>query len=175
MNVFNAVEIYKRIPGVSPANNPLRAVRGFWVSGTHTEPFFIDSIISISTTCSGDIEVVQYTSRDQYVEVDNALFFDGIYDEELPITEYTSVDQNVTSSEDLSIVTFHIDDLTATAYLTYYNDAPSDGPIIEVAGFDQPQTVTFTSAERPSARDEGVGLEPILKVLIHSSTELEYN
>ena len=174
MNVFNAIEIYKRTPGVPSDQNPLRPVRGFWVSGTHTEPFFIDSVISIKTTTSNNIEVVKYTQTTQDLEVDNGLTFAGFYDGGLPYTDYskTSVEEEFGS---LSFMGLVMDDIYVTTYLTERLTFQADTPHIEIYGFQQQQTPTYTVQTYPVSRDESIGPEPILNIKSHFSSDIEYN
>ena len=66
MNIFKAVEIYKRIPHLPPNLNPLRAIRGLWVSGVHLNNITIDATLHVTGETSNHCEERAYT--DQYAE-----------------------------------------------------------------------------------------------------------
>lgn len=47
--LYNSKEVYKRIPKVKPKDNPLRAVRGMYISGDYRPIYWIDTSIHISS------------------------------------------------------------------------------------------------------------------------------
>ena len=62
-NIFQSTEIYKRLPNVQPSQNPLRAVRGMYVSGTHRAPYYIDAGCLITAVETTPATVASYTER----------------------------------------------------------------------------------------------------------------
>lgn len=60
-NIFRSKEIYKRIPGVSSDNNPLRAVQGMYVSGEYRPPYYIDGFIQINKVKTNKATITDYT------------------------------------------------------------------------------------------------------------------
>ena len=62
-NIFQSTEIYKRLPNVQPSQNPLRAVRGMYASGTHRAPYYIDAGCLITAVETTPATVASYTER----------------------------------------------------------------------------------------------------------------
>ena len=69
-NIFRSKEIYKRIPGVSSDNNPLRAVQGIYVSGEYRPPYYIDGFIQINRVKTNKATITDYTQDTQSLKND---------------------------------------------------------------------------------------------------------
>lgn len=139
MNIFRSKEVYKRIPKVSSEENPLRPVRGMWVSGEYRPPYCIDETIHIQGMSSTSAEVRVYTDRIQHVNDWDAVEYTGLYFSQLG---FDTVDYTVTSvtmsddttveyigiySEDFDILnytqsTFNTPDDITVKYLDIYTD-----------------------------------------------------
>lgn len=79
MNIFRSKEVYKRIPKVSSEENPLRPVRGMWVSGEYRPPYCIDETIHILDMSSSSAEVRVYTDRIQHVNDWEGVEYTNLY------------------------------------------------------------------------------------------------
>ena len=60
-NIFNSKEVYKRIPKVSSKDNPLRKVRGIYVTGDYRPPYYIDSSLHIAEINTNKPTIVDFT------------------------------------------------------------------------------------------------------------------
>ena len=69
-NIFRSKEIYKRIPGVSSDNNPLRAVQGMYVSGEYRPPYYIDGFIQVSNIKTNKATIKNYTQDEKSLRND---------------------------------------------------------------------------------------------------------
>lgn len=61
-NIFRTKEVYKRLKGVPNDQNPLRAVRGVYVCGDYTEPYYISPVLQISDIQTTKAVVVNFTT-----------------------------------------------------------------------------------------------------------------
>ena len=139
MNIFKSKEIYKRIPQVDPALNPLRVVRGVWVSGEYRPPYCIDETVHVQAFGSNDAEIRVYTSRTQNIDDQDTIEYTGLYypqmgfvidqysTSSLTLPDDTTVEYIGIYSEDFDILnytqsTFNIPDDTTVEYLNIYTD-----------------------------------------------------
>lgn len=178
MNVFNAIEIYKRIPGVPSEQNPLRAIRGLWVSGTHTDPIFIESIIKITEASSNKVSVVPYTSVDQDIIDSDSLYLSDVLLNDLDITEYSTLDVSLEESS----LTLHDVKMLPLTIISYYTETVDFMPgedysdsHIEIYDVMETTPLVVTPMQRPLMTETLVGPEPVLKITDHFSTNLEYD
>ena len=164
MNIFKSKEIYKRIPGVSPELNPLRVVRGVWVSGEYRPPYCIDETVHITNVGSNKVEIRVYTSRTQNIDDQDAIEYTGLYypqmgfiidqysTSSLTLSYDTTVEYIGIYSEDFDILNYtqstYTPDDTTVEYLNIYTDGEfqlelyesidkklNPEPIIHIIGF----------------------------------------
>lgn len=102
MNVFKALEVFKRIPKLSPSLNPLRAVRGLWVSGEHRDPMTQDSVVHINEVDSNQAEVRIYTETSEEINSDILYTLSGFGLSEFTYVDYTTA--NVDMDQEISYV-----------------------------------------------------------------------
>ena len=69
-NIFRSKEIYKRIPGVSSDNNPLRVVQGMYVSGEYRPPYYIDGFVQVSNIKTKKATIKNYTQAEKSLRND---------------------------------------------------------------------------------------------------------
>ena len=67
-NIFNSKEVYKRIPKVSSKDNPLRKVRGMYVTGDYRPPYYIDSSLHIMEINTNKPTIVDFTQASASTE-----------------------------------------------------------------------------------------------------------
>jgi hypothetical protein len=97
-NIFKSKEVYKRIPRIDPALNPLRAVRGVYVSGPWKPPYYITPAILISNIESTPATVVDFTELETDAGPDYLLNVLELSATVSTVVEYTKVE--VESSPD---------------------------------------------------------------------------
>lgn len=146
-NILRSKEVYKRLIGIASSQNPLRAVRGLYVSGEHREPYLIDNGITITSFNSSKAKiedyvdtrdklepeqilnflsvdnitnstVVSYTQASKTLEADNILNFIGV--ETLTdsiILKYTSKEESLTPENILNILDVY--DITSSTIVLY--------------------------------------------------------
>ena len=96
MNIFRTLEAYKRIPKLPASNNPLRVVRGVWVSGEHRDPLTMDALLQIKAVGSHPCEVRRYTETSTNFYNDEVIKYIGIYaSDHLDIVDYYETSTNV--------------------------------------------------------------------------------
>ena len=87
-NIFRSKEIYKRIPGVSSDNNPLRAVQGMYVSGEYRPPYYIDGFVRVSKINTTKPKIVDYTAVTKDLTADPIVNIIGVDCSDIDITFY---------------------------------------------------------------------------------------
>ena len=178
MNIFRAVEIYKRIPGLPSSQNPLRAIRGLWVSGTHLDTITIDATLQVTGETSNHCEERAYT--DQYNEAFlsgnvNIIDFDATTME----TQVYTVQHNTAFLEgNVNIIDFDANQFDITYYTRSYPEAFLEGNV-NIIDFDA-NMMTITDYVIPKAYTtlpEKTGqnpAEPTLLIELFTSTALEW-
>lgn len=120
MNIFKSKEIYKRIPDVKPSQNPLRVVRGVYVSGEQRTPIFREPVVHIIDVSSNHADIHDYTSINTYIYNSNDLNIIGLFESGTwEIEEYTSASKSIYNSNDLNILGVVLtSDFTIRSYTT---------------------------------------------------------
>lgn len=117
-NIFKSEEVYKRIPRIDPALNPLRAVRGVYVSGPWKPPYYITPAILISNIESTPATVVDFTELETDAGPDYLLNVLELSATVSTVVEYTKVE--VKSSPDYLL---NVLELSCTpSNVVYYNN-----------------------------------------------------
>jgi plasmid maintenance system antidote protein VapI len=109
-NVFRSKEVYKKIPKVSPDENPLRAVRGIYVSGAYRPAYYIDAFIHISNINTTKATIADYTERSTNITDDGAMRLVQVKFDDLVLTEYTREHKNITDDGAMRLVQVKFDD-----------------------------------------------------------------
>lgn len=121
MNVFKALEVFKRIPKLSPSLNPLRAVRGLWVSGEHRDPMTQDSVAHIKEVSSNQAEVRVYTETTTKFNEDEISYeFKGVYSQPFVFVDYTKLELSLDQEQSyVQITNLYSPDIT---FIDNYQD-----------------------------------------------------
>ena len=121
MNVFKALEVFKRIPKLSPSLNPLRAVRGLWVSGEHRDPMTQDSVIHVQEVSSNQAEVRVYTETTTKFNEDEISYeFKGVYSQPFVFVDYTKLELSLDQEQSyVQITNLYSPDIT---FIDNYQD-----------------------------------------------------
>lgn len=98
--IHKSREVYKYTP--TRDGRKLVPVRGLYVSGLHTEPRYMDHILTISEFSSSKETVVYYTEAEMDVNVPG-ISVSAIKTEPIEVTEYSSASSNP-SSPGISVV-----------------------------------------------------------------------
>ena len=178
MNIFKAVEIYKRIPHLPPNLNPLRAIRGLWVSGVHLNNITIDATLHVTGETSNHCEERAYT--DQYDETylsGNVNIID-IETNTLNVQEYTIQNNETYLQGNVNIINIESNQMNITYYTISNQDAYLQGniniiemfsSIINVADYVFPRqyvTLPEKTGQNPA--------EPTLLIEAFTSNQLEW-
>lgn len=144
-NIFRSKEVYKRIPGVPSDQNPLRVVRGVYVTGPYRAPYYIDTCTHVKSITTTKATVVNYTqaSSDSTDHVVNLLNVDASTDP-IPITFYTRAESQLQSDHVVNLlnVDASTDQIDILAYTKINQDLASDH-VVNLMGID-------TSADTPN-------------------------
>lgn len=177
-NIFKAKEIYKRLPGVSPSDNPLRAIRGLYVVGHLKTPYLIPSGIQITNIGTRPATVVDYieTSYTRYPGDDdcNSSVLDFETSTRLNVTRYTTSSYTRYPGDDdcnSSVLDFETSvGLNVTKYQTnYYTRYPGDDDCnSSVLDFETSRTFDITRYYTASAESTP---EPLLRIKSIESTQ----
>lgn len=176
MNIFKAVEIYKRIPGLPSRMNPLRVIRGLWVSGTHLDTITIDATLHVTGETSNHCEERAYTDSrvDGYLEGNvNIIDFQSTG---FSVQQYSTQRTSSYLQGNVNIIDIESNQMDITYYTTSNQDAYLDGNvnIIEMTDSD------FTISEEPKqyvTLPEKTGqnpAEPTLLIEAFTSNQLEW-
>ena len=173
MNVFKALEVFKRIPKLSPSLNPLRAVRGLWVSGEHRDPMTQDSVIHIKEVSSNQAEVRIYTEITKKLNEEIAYELKGVYSEPFTYVNYTTLDtvfdQEVSHVQITNLYTPTIDIIPYTIISTDFDQETSR---VQITNLYSPE-ITFINNYQDPVQYKSTQPEPTLFVSEFTSNELE--
>ena len=134
-NIFRSKEIYKRIPGVSSDNNPLRAVQGMYVSGEYRPPYYIDSFVQVSNIKTNKAKIEDYTSVTKDLTADPIINIIGVDCSDLDITYYTQAQSDLSADPIINIIGVDCSDLDILCYTQDSKDLTAD-PIVNIIGVD---------------------------------------
>lgn len=114
-NIFNSKEVYKRIPKVSSKDNPLRKVRGMYVTGDYRPPYYIDSslhIMEMNTNKPTIVDFTQVTKSTYDDSTSSLLALDCNWN--LKFNRYTRATSSVTDDSTSSLLSLDCSELTLT-------------------------------------------------------------
>ena len=134
-NIFRSKEIYKRIPGVSSDNNPLRAVQGMYVSGEYRPPYYIDGFVRVSKINTTKPKIVDYTSVTKDLTADPIVNIIGVDCSDIVITPYTQAQQNLSADPIVNIIGVDCSDIDILCYTQDHQELQAD-PIVNIIGVD---------------------------------------
>ncbi|NMA75564.1 MAG: hypothetical protein GX963_15745 [Bacteroidales bacterium] len=126
-NVFRSKEVYKKIPKVSPDENPLRAVRGIYVSGAYRPAYYIDAFIHISNINTTKATIADYTERSTNITDDGAMRLVQVKFDDLSVVDYSRTNKNITDDGAMRLVQVKFDDLVLIEYTREHKNITDDG------------------------------------------------
>ena len=110
-NVFRSKEIFKRLPKVPTDQNPLRVVRGVYISGTPRVVQYIDSGIRIKNINTNAASIVDFSTKYSSVE-NNALNLFNISFGDTTIVNYSTKNSDVENNAlNLLSISFGVTDI----------------------------------------------------------------
>lgn len=178
MNIFKAVEIYKRIPGLPSNLNPLRAIRGLWVSGVHLDNITMDATLHITGETSNHCEERAYTDQNTETYLQGNVNIIDIESSTLNVQEYTIQNNETYLQGNVNIIDIDSNQLDITYYSTSYQDAYLEGnvniiemfsSIINVADYVYPSQ--YTTLPEETGQNPA---EPTLLIEVFTSNQLEW-
>lgn len=123
-NVFRSKEIFKRLPRVPTDQNPLRVVRGVYISGTPRAVQYIDSGIRIKNINTKTASIVDFSTKYSSVE-NNALNLCGVSFGGTIISEYGTKNSTVENNA-LNLFSVSFGNTTIVDYATINTSAIDD-------------------------------------------------
>ena len=173
MNIFKALEVYKRIPKLKPSLNPLRAVRGLWVSGTHTDPLTEDSTIHINEVDSNQAEVRIYTETTEKLNEEISYELKGVYSQLFTFIDYTKLDLSLDQEQSyVQITNLYTPTIEIIPYTIININLDQEPSYVQITNVYSPD-VTFINNYQDPVQYQSTQPEPTLFVSIFTSNELE--
>lgn len=178
MNIFKAVEIYKRIPGVPSNQNPLRVIRGLWVSGTHLDTITIDATLHVTGETSNHCEERAYTDSrvDGYLEGNvNIIDFQST---DFTVQQYTTQRASSYLEGNVNVIEFNSSAFTIYGYGNAHVDGYIDGNVNVIEMADSDFTIAdYIVPKQYVSLPEKTGqnpAEPTLLIKVFTSNQLEW-
>lgn len=97
-NVYRSKEVYKRLKGVPSDMNPLRIVRGVYVSGKYRPAYYIDSCVLIEEIQSTNAVISDYISISATTTDPNSINVVGVDCNVLTMIDYSSKSDTTTEN-----------------------------------------------------------------------------
>ena len=179
MQIFKAVEIYKRIPGLPSDQNPLRVIRGLWVSGTHLDILTEDAFIQLSSVDTRPCEIRHYTeTTGEWKWSDPNVKYTNLYDADFSVVDYYTTS---TTWEEENIVKYsnvYDQELVVTDYHTTSTDFDEEVIVQYMNTYDQDFSMLTYNYPVYTTLPDNTGqhpAEPTLEILTYTSTALDYD
>ena len=178
MNIFKAIEIYKRIPKMAASRNPLRVIRGLWVSGTHLDNITIDATLQVTGETSRHCEERAYTSKEDEAFLDGNINIIDFDTTEIQTQVYTVQNNEAYLEGNINIIDFDTNTIDVMYYTRSEQESYLEGNIniieyntdnIGVADYVIPKR--YTTLPENTGRDPA---EPTLLIKLFTSTALEW-
>ena len=143
-NIFRSKEIYKRIPGVSSDNNPLRAVQGMYVSGEYRPPYYIDGFVQVSNIKTKKATIKNYTQAEKSLRNDPVINVTDISAKKnVDVVYYTRATVSAPKEPVINVT-----DISANmAEIIYFTQdtKPSTDPVINVTDISAKKNVDIVN------------------------------
>ena len=174
MNVFKALEVFKRIPKLSPSLNPLRAVRGLWVSGEHRDPMTQDSVAHIKEVSSNQAEVRVYTETTTKFNEDEISYeFKGVYSQPFVFIDYTKLELSLDQEQSyVQITNLYTPTIEIIPYTIININLDQEQSYVQITNLYSPD-ITFIDNYQEPVQYQSTQPEPTLFVSVFTSNELE--
>ena len=173
MNIFKALEVYKRIPKLKPSLNPLRAVRGLWVSGTHTDPLTEDSVVHINEVDSNQAEVRIYTEITKKLNEEIAYELKGVYSQPFTFVDYTKLDTSWDQdSTHVQITNLYTPTIEIIPYTILNTSWDQESSYVQITNLYSPDIIFINNYHDP-VQYQSTQPEPTLFVSEFTSNEIE--
>lgn len=132
-NVYRSKEVYKRLKGVPSDMNPLRIVRGVYVSGKYRPVYYIDSCILIEEIQSTNASIFDYTSASATATDPNSINVVGVDCNTLTMIDYSSKSDTTTDNA-INVTGIDFGNLGIISYTNVNRDTTENA--INVTGID---------------------------------------
>lgn len=179
MNIFKAKEIYKRIPGLPSSENPLRVIRGLWVSGTHLDILTEDAFIQLSDFDTTPCDIRHYTeTTGEWKWADPNVKFTGLYDTGFDITDYYTTSTTWDNDPNVEFVDIYDQPLEITDYSTTSTEFNNENNVQFMSLYDTAVVLEAYNYPIYTTLPDHTGLnpaEPTLEIVRYTSTDLEYD
>ena len=179
MNIFKAKEIYKRIPGLPSSQNPLRVIRGLWVSGTHLNILTEDAFMHLSNFNTTPCDIRHYTEiTADWKYTDPNVKFTNLYDADFTVADYYTTS---TTWDEESIVKYsniYDQEIVITDYHTTSTDFDEELIVQYTNVHDADWSMLTYNYPVYTTLPDNTGqhpAEPTLEILAYTSTALEYD
>lgn len=179
MNIFKAKEIYKRIPGLPSSQNPLRVIRGLWVSGTHLNILTEDAFMHLDNVQMVPCEIRRYTdATGEWKYTDPNIEYMNLYDTGFDITNYYASSGSWDIDNNIQYVNTYDQALDITDYTTISTEFNIDNNIQYMTLYDDEFTIELFNYPVYKVLPDITGVapaEPTLEILTYTSTALDYD
>lgn len=179
MNIFKAKEIYKRIPGLPSSQNPLRVIRGLWVSGTHLDILTEDAFMHLDNVQMVPCEIRRYTdTTGEWKYTDPNIEYMNLYDTGFDITNYYTSSGSWDNDVNIQYVNIYDQSMDITEYQTVSTEIDHDPNIQYMTLHDDELTLEPFNYPVYKVLPDITGVapaEPTLEILSYTSTALDYD
>lgn len=132
-NVYRSKEVYKRLKGVPSDMNPLRIVRGVYVSGKYRPAYYIDSCVLIEEIQSTNAVISDYISISATTTDPNSINVVGVDCNVLTMIDYSSKSDTATDNA-INVTGIDFGNLGIISYTNVNRDTTDNA--INVTGID---------------------------------------
>lgn len=135
-NLFFSKTIYKKLPNIPDDKNPLREVRGLYVSGEYREPFYIDHYLSIKDINISKPVVTNFYETTKSLTPESVLSVSSLdANEYVTIVRLTTKDIQQTPESTLSVSSLSAEPLTIVRY-TSKSETNTPESVLSVSSLD---------------------------------------
>ena len=178
MNIFKAVEIYKRIPRLPSNQNPLRVIRGLWVSGTHYDILTMDATLHVTGETSNHCDERAYTDAHVSAYLEGNVNVIDFQSTNFAVQQYTVQHTSSYLEGNVNVIEFNSSAFTIYEYGNAHVDGYLDGNVnvIEMAdtNFNISDYIVpkqYVTLPEKTGQDPA---EPTLLIEVFTSTSLEW-
>lgn len=157
--IHRSREVYKNIGG-----GYIVPVSGLYVSDEHTEPWYIDHMLTITGWTSNPTVVHDYTTKEVDASTDHVLNLVGLSIDDVSIHSYTQAEYTLPEDYVLNLLALSFADITSRDYYTTTVDQPDY--VLNLLGL----TFADMTSQAKSYSQYGMSPEPTIAIVGYSST-----
>ena len=159
-NMFNSKEIYKRIPKVPSSQNPLRIVRGVYVSGTYRPAYYIDAGVQIKSITTTQAVIKDYSNKYENLNPDPTLNIFSIDISGLTFIDYGKA-YSVLADNSLNIFSMSLDISSIENYSKAYHIGEDSSLNIFGISISEPVIESYVNTKINTNKDFAVHISSI--------------